>query len=650
MRQPGLRPFWLLLLLLAAALACNYQPVQPPSAPPSSPDTPVPTLVQTDAPAAERLLTICMGQEPASLFLYADASAAARSIRQAIYDGPFDVVNFDFSPVILESKPTLAAGDVLLEPIQVQPGSPVVDASGNLAQLGEGTQVLPAGCNDPACAVAFTGTAPVQMDQMVVRFKLRPGLTWSDGAPLTADDSIYSYEVARALYPNARAELIDRTQSYQALDAQTVEWRGLPGYRDPAYPAIFFTPLPRHAWGDIPAAELVANEQAGRAPLGWGAYIIQEWTAGDHITLSKNPAYFRAGEGLPAFEQLVFRFVPDRDQALAALLAGECDLLDETTHLEIQGAQLLELQAGGKAAVFFQPAAAWEHADFGIAPYNTPENGGPLPLFGIKETRQAIALCTDRQRMAAELFFGQSVVPNSYIPTSHPLSNPDARTYAFDPTSGAALLEATGWLDADGNPATPRTAQGVSGVPDGTALEFTFLTTNEDEKQRLAAILQESLAACGVKVNLSPQPVETLFAPGPEGALFGRNFSLAQFGWVSSLQPACSLYTSQEIPGPYPQYPRGWGGANVSGYSNPDFDRACQQARLTLPEMPEHRLAHFAAQAIFTEDLPALPLYQRLKLAAARPDFCGLAIDASTESALWNLESLDYGEDCAPTR
>jgi len=186
----------------------------------------------------------------------------------------------------------------------------------------------------------------------------------------------------------------------------------------------------------------------------------------------------------------------------------------------------------------------------------------------------------------------------------------------------------------------------VAGVPEGTSLEIAFLTTDEEEKQRAAAILQGSLAACGVKLNISAQPVETLFAPGPEGALFGRNFSLAQFGWDSSLEPPCFLYTSQEIPGPYPEFPKGWGGANVSGYNSPDFDRACQQVLFTLPEMPEHRLAHSLAQSIFAEDLPVLPIYQRLKLAAARPDFCGVLIDSSTDSALWNLEALDYGDGC----
>ena len=55
------------------------------------------------------------------------------------------------------------------------------------------------------------------MDQLVLDFKLLPGIQWSDGTPLTSADSVYSYEIARSLYPSAQAELILRTQSYQAI-------------------------------------------------------------------------------------------------------------------------------------------------------------------------------------------------------------------------------------------------------------------------------------------------------------------------------------------------------------------------------------------------------------------------------------------------
>jgi peptide/nickel transport system substrate-binding protein len=284
--------------------------------------------------------------------------------------------------------------------------------------------------------------------------------------------------------------------------------------------------------------------------------------------------------------------------------------------------------------------------DFSVASFNVPENGGPLPFFQQKEVRQAVAACIDRQALAGQLFFGQSQAPDSYVSAEHPLFNANVRRYGFDPAEAGKLLDAAGWLDADGNPATPRVSQGVAGVADGTPFEVTLLTSDEDEKQRAAQAMQVSLAQCGIKLDISASPAETVFAAGPEGPIFGRNFHLAQFGWVSPLEPPCRLYTSAEIPGPYPDFSKGWGGANASGYSNPEFDRLCQAALTALPGSPERLAAHQAAQAIFAEDLPALPLYARLKLAVTRPDFCGADLDPSSESPLWNLERFDYGEAC----
>jgi len=349
---------------------------------------------------------------------------------------------------------------------------------------------------------------------------------------------------------------------------------------------------------------------------------------------------------------LVFRFIPDRQQAIQALQSGECDFLDESLHLEAEAQQLLELQQGGKAVLAFLPGTAWEHADFGLLPVNSSEMGGPPAFFQAKATRQAVAQCIDRSRLVKEVF-GEALAaqvqpPTSYVVAGHPLLNPGVKQYAFDPAAAGVLLEQAGWKDEDANPQTPRVARGITGVMDGTPFEFSFLTTDEPEKQRVAQVMQETLALCGIKMNIDARPVEVVFASGPEGPLFGRNFSLAQFGWVSAIEPSCFLFTTQEIPGPYPQFPRGWGGANASGYSSPEFDRQCQLAEASLPESPAYQPAHFQAQAIFAEDVPVIPLYPRLKLAAARADFCNLSVDPSSESALWNLESFRYGEACAP--
>ena len=198
--------------------------------------------------------------------------------------------------------------------------------------------------------------------------------------------------------------------------------------------------------------------------------------------------------------------------------------------------------------------------------------------------------------------------------------------YAFDPKVAGTLLETLGWLDEDSDPTTPRLARGVTGIEDGTPFEFSLLTTDEPDKIRVGQLVQDSLAQCGIKMGVTSLPVESLFAAGPDGVIFGRNFSLAQFGWTGSLEPPCYLYITQEIPGDYPEFPKGWGGANPSGYSNLDFDRTCNRAQSTLPELPDYKAAHQLAQSIFAEDLPALPLYLRIKMVAINPQICGIDV------------------------
>ncbi|HLE15000.1 MAG TPA: ABC transporter substrate-binding protein, partial [Anaerolineales bacterium] len=431
-------------------------------------------------------------------------------------------------------------------------------------------------------------------------------------------------------------------QSYLALDEITLEWRGLPGYRESLYQDNFFTPLPEHAWGQLSAAELLSAEVSTRKPIGWGAYLIEEWTPGDHITLAVNPRYFRQAEGLPRFERLVYRFVNDASEGLQALLAGECDLLDEMAWSMAPVQELVALQNQGSLKIEYEPGVAWEQVAFGVQP------GDParLNLFALPETRQAVALCLDRQRIAESLYGDRAEVLHTYVSSSHSLFNPEVRQYSYDPQAAAALLDSIGWLDSDGDPLTPRVATGVLGLPDGTSFEFTYLTLPDEGRARAAEIAQADLAACGLQANPVFVERDELFAPGPQGPVFGRQFDLAQFAWVSSLEPPCNLYTSAEIPGPYPEFPKGWGGGNASGYSSAEFDQACQSARGEFWDQPGYAQAQQQAQLVFSQDLPALPLYAHLGLVVSRPDFCGLSLDSSAQSALWSLEVFDYGPAC----
>ena len=604
--------------------------------PPQATETPIPT------PPPARLLSICLYHEPRSLFLYDAVSTSEQNVLAAIYDGPIDNNNYSAQPVIIEKIPSLSDGDAYFLPVQVGLGDLVVDGSGNLANLAEGVLYRPSGCTEQACAQNYSGTDPIQMDQLVLQFKLLPDLMWSDGTPLTSTDSVYSFEVAKNLYPSALPELVSHTASYKELDDLTVEWMGIPGFMDGLYQTKFFSPLPQHAWASIPVAELPVNDSSSDTPLGWGAFVIEDWVAGDHISLHANPNYFRAGEGLPYFDNLVYRFVTDSIEALSAVQAGECDLVEQIIGSDTQTAAMLQQSEEGQISLVLQTHYAWDVLQFNLSPFVAEQPA----FFASPEVRQAVALCTDRQALVEQLAGGRMQVADLYVPPVHPLYNPDATQYAFDPQAASDLLTQAGWLDTDNNPSTPRVAQGVEGVVDGAPFAVQYLVAEEAERQAAAKMLQADLQGCGIQAEIISQPAEEYLAPGPDGTVFGRQYDLAQFAWMAAVEPPCSLYLTSEIPGPYPDYPKGWGGVNVSGYSNPKYDQACLDALHTLYDMPQHADKHAQAQGIFAEDLPALPLYWHYRVVVGRTDMCGLPSEAVTENIFSDLEVFNYGEDC----
>ncbi len=138
----------LLLVFLFVLSACKTQSSSADLAVTESPSTPISTPTPAPTPPPQRLLTICMGQEPTSLFIYADGSQAARNVRQAIYDGPTDVVEYQYAPVILEEIPSLENGGVIIEPVSVEVGKLILDSSAELVNLEEGVIFRPSGCLD----------------------------------------------------------------------------------------------------------------------------------------------------------------------------------------------------------------------------------------------------------------------------------------------------------------------------------------------------------------------------------------------------------------------------------------------------------------------------------------------------------------------
>ncbi|MQC26793.1 MAG: hypothetical protein DWG76_05000, partial [Chloroflexi bacterium] len=598
-------------------------------------------------PAGPTTLNICTGIEPSSLYLHSDSSSAAALIRQAIYDGPLDTLNHELVPVILEAVPNPENSSARIEAVTVRAGSPVVDADGLISVLQPGLAVRPTGCRNGSCATAYTGGDFV-MDQLVVTFTLKRGLTWSDGQPLVAADSVYAFQLDAAPETPSDKDAVSHTASYQALDERTIEWRGLPGHFDPDFASRFWSPLPEHAWSGLSPSDLLTADQANRNPLGWGPYIVSEWTAGDHITLTLNPNYWRAPEALPNFSTLNIRFIGQGPQSnIQSLQDGACDLLLPSTAIDEDPERLQELVANNQAQLHYAPSGAWQHLDFGIQPVAYDDGyqpGSERPnFFGAPEFRRALAQCIDRQSLIDTYAWGQGAPPNTYLAPSDPRNNPAAQIPAYDPAAASAALEALGWVPGqDGI----RFAQAVANVPFGASLALTLHVADDPDSAHLAQSIQGNLFACGVALEIISGPPESIFAPGPEGLLFGRNFDLGLFAWPYPTQPACWLYQSEAIPGEnLNTFPYGWGGWNLSGFSNPDYDAACNAAQNALPGETAYTDTHATAQSIFAAQLPALPLFQTYNLIATRPDFCGLNAAASP-TLLQDIEFFGIAEWC----
>lgn len=578
------------------------------------------------SPAGPKTLVVCMAQEPDTLYNLGGAMLASTAVQHAFRDFPITSLTYAYQPVIIEKLPSLKDGDAMLTEVEVKEGDTVADAVGEVITLTVGAKLKDKDGN----VFEYTG-GTVKLPQLSATFKLKEGLKWEDGQPLTADDSVFGFELGKSPDTPVSKFAYDRTASYVAQDDRTIVWTGIPGWLDATYYINIFTPHPRHIYGDKTPAELLQDESMNRKPIGYGPFKMVEWVQGDHITLEKNPNYWRAAEGLPKFDRVVFRFIKDTNQLIAQLLAGECDIGTQDAAFDSQAPFLKQAEQQGLITPVFVLGTSFEHLDFNITPVETYTGFAANGAFADKRIRQAFAYCIDRKAIIDQVLFGESVAPNVYLPKEHPLYAGDENLtiYNFDPEKGKALLAEAGWTDTDGD-----------GIVDkgGQPFQVTYGTTAGNRlREQVTQIIQAQLKGnCGISVELYYKPAREWFADGPEGPLFGRAYDLGEFAWLTGVEPPCDLYITSQIPNEV----NGWGASNNAGYSNPEYDAACQQQLGTID--PDKK-AEFAKQAqiIFSQDLPVLPLFLRLKIAAHRPDLVNFKMDPTENSEMWNIEELD---------
>jgi len=393
----------------------------------------------------------------------------------------------------------------------------------------------------------------VSPDGLTITWHLQKNLKWSDGEPLTSADVKFTWE---AVMDPGNAALqtsgYNKIASIDTPDDTTVVIKFTELY--PPWQTLF-TQGPNNSGGILPKHILEGHTGLNADPfIHWptissGPFVITEWVAGDHMTLWPNPHFYK---GRPILDQVLIKFVPDPETALAALQTGDIDWYPDFSESDIQTVGALE----PAIHLIVKPGFDFEHYFFNMGT-TTGVNGvgksdvdGFCPFKDLR-VRKAITLGINRQAFVDNLLAGQTIVPATQWPNSS-WTNTSLKADAYDAEGAKALLEEAGYT-----PGTDGIRHGMCNGVD-TKLSFNFETTNKQIRVDIATAVQSDLAKIGIEFKPIFTPAGTFFASYSDGG----NMPLGKFdmaGYTTGFYPdpmtgvldsyACAMVPSKDNPG-----------------------------------------------------------------------------------------------------
>jgi len=330
----------------------------------------------------------------------------------------------------------------------------------------------------------------ISEDGRVITMKLRDDIKWSDNTPVTADDFIFTWEMAVSTSNTvATTYPYDAIESVTAPDPQTV----VITFTEPFAPwlaTLWHGILPAHILRPVYEAEgTIDNADWLKNPtVGCGPFLFAEWESGSYARFVRNENYW----GTPAkLDEVFIRFVPDDASQVAALKAGDADMGTFISYADVPALKDAGLN------IMVEPNGYSEWMFFMV----NEEKSHPALLD--VNVRKAIAMALDRESIVRDLLLGLPKVPASFWDALPYYNNPPLTNYPYDPEQSKALLDAAGWVDAN--------KDGVR-EKDGVDLEITHATTIREIRQDTQAVMQQQLAAVGIKLNVLPVDDTLYFA------------------------------------------------------------------------------------------------------------------------------------------
>ncbi|MCY4464421.1 MAG: peptide ABC transporter substrate-binding protein [Chloroflexi bacterium] len=474
----------------------------------------------------------------------------------------------------------------------------------------------------------------VSEDLTTITWKLKDGLIWSDGSPVTIDDLIFTWQYCT--HPEggcSTKHFYNDVVSMEDIGGNQIKITfGVPK-PNPYDPFVSQNaPILNAAqFADCMGANMSACTDQNFAPIGTGPFMVDEFRPNDVVTYTANPNYRE--EGKPHFDRVIFKGGGDAESAARAVLeTGEADY---AWNLQISPAVLSGMEAAGNGTVVVAFASSVERLMLNQADVS-PDNpnrsivmeGNAHPFLTIPEVADAMSLAIDRDIIAGQLY-GAGGQAACNIVNGPPVNVSETYLGCSQDIDGAnAILDAAGIMDSDGDG-----IREANGVP----LRVQYQTSTNAVRQNTQALIKQWWSEIGIDTELRNIDAAVFFGGDPASPdTYQKFYSDVQMFTSGTSGPDAETFMVRWICGADPNPDNGWLGRNVPRHCNPAYDALYEE--LTQTGGVEAR-AEIVKQMndLLIESGALIPLVFRGSVSAHSNSLGGVDMNG-WDSEMWNAQ------------